>query len=58
MYLPGRLGGGAQDAPGILLVILVDQFEEVFTLCRNEDLRGAFIRTLTRGGVSRLESTF
>jgi len=29
-----------------MLVILVDQFEEVFTLCRNEDLRGAFIRNL------------
>jgi TIR domain len=33
-----------ENASGIMLVILVDQFEEVFTLCRNEDLRGAFIR--------------
>jgi hypothetical protein len=35
-----------ENASGIMLVILVDQFEEVFTLCRNEDLRGAFIRNL------------
>ena len=27
-------------------MILVDQFEEVFTLCRNEDLREALIRNL------------
>jgi hypothetical protein len=35
-----------ENASGIMLVILVDQFEEIFTLCRNEDLRGAFIRNL------------
>ena len=35
-----------EKAPGIMLVILVDQFEEVFTLCRDEGLRGAFIRNL------------
>jgi hypothetical protein len=34
----------SENAAGMLLVILVDQFEEVFTLCRNEELRGAFIR--------------
>jgi hypothetical protein len=36
----------SENASGIMLVILVDQFEEVFTLCRNEDLRGVFIRNL------------
>jgi hypothetical protein len=35
-----------ENASAIMLVILVDQFEEVFTLCRNEDLREAFIRNL------------
>jgi TIR domain len=39
-----------ENASGILLVILVDQFEEVFTLCRNEELRGAFIRNLLYAG--------
>jgi WD40 repeat protein len=35
-----------ENASGIMLVILVDQFEEIFTHCRNEDLRTAFIRNL------------
>jgi len=39
-----------ENAPGMLLVILVDQFEEVFTLCCNEELRGAFIRNLLYAG--------
>jgi hypothetical protein len=28
------------------LVVVVDQFEEVFTLCRKDELRQAFIRNL------------
>ncbi|HEX2090500.1 MAG TPA: AAA family ATPase, partial [Actinomycetota bacterium] len=34
------------------LVVAVDQFEEVFTLCTDEDERDAFIDTLTRAAVS------
>jgi hypothetical protein len=34
------------NAPEQRLVILVDQFEEVFTLCRNEELREALICNL------------
>lgn len=34
------------NAPEQRLVILLDQFEEVFTLCRNEELREALIRNL------------
>lgn len=33
-------------APGMRLMVLVDQFEEVFTLCRNEELREALIRNV------------
>ena len=35
-----------EDAPELRLVILVDQFEEIFTLCHRDDLREAFIRNL------------
>src|SRR5580692_10754560 len=35
-----------ENAPDIRLVIVVDQFEEVFTLCRKEELREALIRNL------------
>ena len=35
-----------QDPPELRLVILVDQFEEIFTLCHRDDLRDAFIRNL------------
>ncbi len=34
------------NAPAMRLVILVDQFEEVFTLCRNDEVRSAFINNL------------
>jgi hypothetical protein len=40
----------SENAAGMPLVILVDQFEEVFTLCRNEELRGTFIRNLLYAG--------
>jgi hypothetical protein len=35
-----------EDSAGIRLVILVDQFEEIFTLCSKEDLRNALKRNL------------
>ncbi len=36
----------SENAPEPRLVILVDQFEEVFTLCDKDELREAFIRNL------------
>ena len=35
-----------EEAPDLRLVILVDQFEEIFTLCHRYHLREAFIRNL------------
>jgi hypothetical protein len=35
-----------ENAPDKRLVVVVDQFEEVFTLCRKEELREALIRNL------------
>ena len=35
-----------ESAPDIRLVVLVDQFEEVFTLCSKEELREALVRNL------------
>ncbi|MEU3751303.1 AAA family ATPase [Streptomyces olivoreticuli] len=35
------------DRPGQRLVVLVDQLEELFTLCRDEAERSAFLRALT-----------
>src|SRR3984957_7730304 len=35
-----------ENAPDMRLVVVVDQFEEVFTLCRKEELREALIRNL------------
>jgi hypothetical protein len=35
-----------ENAPDMRLVVVVDQFEEVFTLCRKEELRDALIRNL------------
>jgi len=34
------------NAPDMRLVVVVDQFEEVFTLCRKDELREALIRNL------------
>jgi hypothetical protein len=38
------------NAPDMRLVVLVDQFEEIFTLCRNEGLREALVRNLLYAG--------
>jgi WD40 repeat protein len=35
-----------ENGPGMRLAVLVDQFEEVFTLCGKQDLHEAFIRNL------------
>src|SRR5271165_6319507 len=35
-----------ENAPDMRLVVVADQFEEVFTLCRKEELREALIRNL------------
>jgi hypothetical protein len=35
-----------ENAPEMRLVVVVDQFEEVFTLCRKEEFREALIRNL------------
>jgi WD40 repeat protein len=35
-----------ENAPDMRLVVVVDQFEEVFTLCRKEELREPLIRNL------------
>jgi WD domain, G-beta repeat len=35
-----------ENAPDMRLVVVVDQFEEVFTLCRKEELREALVRNL------------
>jgi hypothetical protein len=35
-----------ENAPDMRLVVVVDQFEEVFTLCRKDELREALIRNL------------
>src|SRR5271165_3740064 len=35
-----------ENAPDMRLVVVIDQFEEVFTLCRKEELREALIRNL------------
>lgn len=37
------------------LVVAVDQFEEVFTLCSDDDERNSFIDALTRGAISSPE---
>jgi hypothetical protein len=37
---------GAPDKPDRRLMVIVDQFEELFTLCRDEDERQAFVNNL------------
>ncbi|MGW5849765.1 nSTAND1 domain-containing NTPase [Streptomyces sp. NPDC055254] len=51
---PGR-GPGAEGPPPppVRLVLLVDQFEEVFTLCSDEEERRAFVRVLCEVATAR-----
>lgn len=46
--LAGLEAALAERAPGLELLVVVDQFEEVFTLCQNRAERAWFIGTLLR----------
>ncbi|MER7107165.1 WD40 repeat domain-containing protein [Streptomyces sp. NPDC000229] len=48
---------GVRRPPPVRPVLIVDQFEELFTLCPDEDERRAFVRVLTSVATSRPEST-
>ena len=54
--LSGRLAAVADDAPGQRVVIVVDQFEEIFTSCDGENERVAFIRALRAAADHERES--
>ncbi|TWV46014.1 hypothetical protein FRZ03_15490 [Streptomyces misionensis] len=41
-----RAATGGEDVPGGRLLVLVDQFEELFTLCPDEEERRAFVNAL------------
>lgn len=60
--LPAVLGdvmaiqaGGGRAGSGPAVVLLVDQFEEVFTLCADEAERGAFIEALRAAAADRAD---
>ncbi|WP_431929228.1 caspase, EACC1-associated type [Amycolatopsis tucumanensis] len=42
-----RRQAGGRDVPGGRLLLVVDQFEELFTTCADENQRRAFVRALT-----------
>ena len=46
-----RRGGGGPSRGGRQLLLLIDQFEELFTLCREEEERGVFIDNLMTAAV-------
>ncbi|MGW0583005.1 nSTAND1 domain-containing NTPase [Streptomyces sp. NPDC002920] len=46
-------GGADRRPPPVRPVLLVDQFEELFTLCSDEDERRAFVRVLCAVSTSR-----
>ncbi|MGA4956331.1 nSTAND1 domain-containing NTPase [Streptomyces lavendulocolor] len=48
---------GGRRPPPVRPVLVVDQFEELFTLCSDEDERRAFVRVLTSLATSRPETT-
>ncbi|WP_280117724.1 WD40 repeat domain-containing protein [Streptomyces ficellus] len=48
---------GDRRPPPVRPVLIVDQFEELFTLCPDEDERRAFVRVLTSVATSRPEAT-
>ncbi len=43
---PDQLSRLLGDPPGVPAVVVVDQFEELFTLCRDEPMRQAFVANL------------
>ncbi|TVT60113.1 hypothetical protein FNH05_04865 [Amycolatopsis rhizosphaerae] len=45
-----RRHAGDRDVPGGRLVLVVDQFEELFTLCADEGERRAFVQAITSAG--------
>ncbi|MER6355435.1 caspase family protein [Streptomyces sp. NPDC001634] len=47
-----RRQGGGQDVPGGRLLLVVDQFEEVFTACQDEDERRRFIAAICSAAAS------
>ncbi|UUN30587.1 helix-turn-helix domain-containing protein [Streptomyces sp. FIT100] len=49
----GACPGGREQPPPVRPVLLVDQFEELFTLCPDEDERRAFVRVLSALASSR-----
>ncbi|MEV3987574.1 helix-turn-helix domain-containing protein [Streptomyces sp. NPDC049837] len=48
---------GERRPPPVRPVLVVDQFEELFTLCSDEDERRAFVRVLTAVATSRPETS-
>ncbi|MFD3539868.1 helix-turn-helix domain-containing protein [Streptomyces sp. NPDC058662] len=51
---PGRgPDAGGPPSPPVRLVLLVDQFEELFTLCADEEERRAFVRVLLAVAAAR-----
>lgn len=49
----GSCADGSRRPPPVRPVLLVDQFEELFTLCSDEDERRAFVRVLSAVSTSR-----
>ncbi|MEU9378524.1 WD40 repeat domain-containing protein [Streptomyces sp. NPDC048255] len=47
-----QLGDGRLPSDGACRVLVVDQFEEVFTACKDTDERAQFIRALCRGATA------
>lgn len=52
----GACADGGRRPPPVRPVLLVDQFEELFTLCSDEDERRAFVRVLCAVSTSRRPS--
>ncbi|MFF8833365.1 helix-turn-helix domain-containing protein [Streptomyces sp. NPDC015131] len=50
-------GPDGRHPPPVRPVLIVDQFEELFTLCPDEEERRAFVRVLTSVATSRPEAT-
>ncbi|OKJ95141.1 DNA-binding protein [Streptomyces sp. CB03234] len=53
---PAPAPGERRPPPPVRPVLIVDQFEELFTLCCDEEERRAFVRVLTAVATSRAET--